>query len=93
MTYNANGRKIAVGTSVVFALTLSACGGGGGGVGSTPLRLRPRPWLRRHHPRHRHPLLRHHPQRTLRPQNSTDPMGRVTMERSRPIRRAQRVLE
>lgn len=31
------GRNIAVGTSVVFALTLSACGGsGGGGVGSTP---------------------------------------------------------
>ncbi len=29
-------RKIAVGSSVIFALTLSACGGSGGGVSSTP---------------------------------------------------------
>lgn len=29
-------RKLAIGSSVVFALTLSACGGGGGGVNSTP---------------------------------------------------------
>ena len=30
------GRTLAVGSSVVFALTLSACGGSGGGVSSTP---------------------------------------------------------
>ncbi len=36
MTGSIKGRKIAVGTSVVFALTLSACGGSGGGVNSTP---------------------------------------------------------
>ena len=30
------GRNIAIGTSIVFALALSACGSGGSGVGSTP---------------------------------------------------------
>ncbi len=36
MSKRITGRNIAVGSSVVFALTLSACGGSGGGVGSTP---------------------------------------------------------
>jgi Subtilase family len=31
-----NSRKIAIGSSLIFALSLSACGGGGGGVNSTP---------------------------------------------------------
>lgn len=36
MTRTINRRNIAVGTSVIFALGLSACGGSGGGVASTP---------------------------------------------------------
>lgn len=38
-TKASTGRSVAIGTSIVFALTLSACGsgGGGGGVGSTPV--------------------------------------------------------
>lgn len=43
MTGCVKGRKIAVGTSVVFALTLSACGGSGGGVSSTPTPPAPPP--------------------------------------------------
>jgi len=35
MASTGTGRKIAVGTSIIFALTVSACGGGGG-VSSTP---------------------------------------------------------
>ncbi|MEY4869053.1 MAG: hypothetical protein RIS11_247 [Pseudomonadota bacterium] len=33
MAEQGKGRNIAIGTSLVFALTLSACGGGGSGVG------------------------------------------------------------
>ncbi len=35
MNRRAKGRTLAVGSSVIFALSLSACGGGGGGVNST----------------------------------------------------------
>lgn len=37
------GRTLAVGSSVIFALTLSACGGSGGGVSSTPPAAPPPP--------------------------------------------------
>ncbi len=36
MNPGAKSRTLAVGSSVIFALSLSACGGGGGGVNSTP---------------------------------------------------------
>ncbi|MGL5838677.1 MAG: S8 family peptidase, partial [Sphingorhabdus sp.] len=36
MTISYEKRRLAIGGSLVFALTLSACGGGGGGVSSTP---------------------------------------------------------